>query len=90
MKITTRKEFIKYLVDCGCDVNSSPSGIEGYYDGELLFKVSDLYMFGIQVNGNLGKLQAAGVDIERFYERITNYATIEIELRFKALGDDND
>lgn len=90
MKRTRRREFLKYLVDCGCDVNSTLGTIEVYYKGSPAFKVSDTARFDIQIKGDIEDLKNEGVDIDNFYKKITDYASLDMKSKFEELGNEND
>lgn len=83
MKTTKRTEFLKYLIDLGFDVDSSGNTIAAYYKDERVFLISELSRYQIQITGNLKYLGDENIDVADLYKEIMNYASLEIEDRFK-------
>lgn len=85
MKDTKRKRFLKYLIDLGIDVDSMGQTIEANYKNEYLFLVSDLSRYQMEITGNLKHLGDEGIDVSDLYKIIIDYASLEIEDRFKDI-----
>ena len=85
MKTTKRKEFIKFLIDLGIDVDSMGQTIEADYKNECLFWVSDLSKYQVEISGNLKHLGDENIDVADLYMNIVDYASLEIEDRFKDI-----
>lgn len=80
MKTTKRKEFIKFLIDSGLDVDTSRNKIECYYQNSLLFLVYDLRQFQSEITGLLKELD--GELPYKIYNELRKYASLYIEDRF--------
>lgn len=80
MKTTKRKEFIKFLVDLGLEVDTSRKKIECYYKGNLVFLVSDYRQFQSEITGVLEDL--SGELPYKIYNELRKYASLYIEDRF--------
>lgn len=85
MKNTKRKWFLKYLIDLGIGVDSMGLTIKANYKNEYLFMVSDVSKYQVDISGNLKHLGDENIDVADLYERIMEYASLEIEDRFKNL-----
>lgn len=85
MKDTKRKRFLKYLIDLDIDVDSMGQTIEANYKNECLFLVSDLSKYQVEITGNLKHLSDENIGVADLYERIMDYASLEIEDRFKDI-----
>lgn len=85
MKDTKRKRFLKYLIDLDIDVDSMGQAIEANYKNELLFLISDLSRYQMEITGNLKHLGDENIDVSDLYKMIIDYASLEIEDRFKTL-----
>lgn len=85
MKTTKRMMFLKYLIDLDLDVDSSGNAIEAYYKNEIVFLISDLSRYQMKITGNLKHLGDENIDVADLYKEIMNYASLEIEDRFKEL-----
>lgn len=79
MKTTKRKEFIKFLVDLGLDVDTSRNSIECYYKDNLVFLVSDNRQFKSEITGVLERL--SGELPYKIYSELRKYAILCTEDR---------
>ena len=79
MKTTKRKEFIKFLVNLGLDVETASNFIKCYYKDNPLFAVSDYKQFQSEVTGYLEKLD--GELPYKIYSEVRKYASLCIEER---------
>ena len=79
MKTTKRKEFIKFLIDSGLDVDTSRNKIECYYKNNLVFLVSDGRQFQSEITGVLESL--SGELPYKVYSELRKYASLYIEDR---------
>lgn len=82
---TKRKEFLKYLIDAGLDIDSSGETIRSYYKRGCLFVISDFARYQVKITENFKNLEGINVDTSDLYEEIMNYASLEIEDRFKDI-----
>ncbi len=80
MKTTKRKEFIKFLIDSGLDVDTTRNRINCYYKDKGLFFVSDYEQFQSEVTGYLEKLD--GELPYKIYSELRKYASLYIGDRF--------
>ncbi len=79
MKTTKRKEFIKFLVNLGLDVETASNFIKCYYKDKPLFAVSDDRRFQSEVTGYLENLD--GELPYKIYSEVRKYASLYIEER---------
>lgn len=79
MKTTKRKEFIKFLIDSGLDVDTTRNRIDCYYKDKGLFFVSDYEQFQSEITGVLEKL--SGELPYKIYNELRKYASLYIEDR---------
>lgn len=79
MKTTKRKEFIKFLIDLGLDVDTSRNSIECYYKDNLVFLVSDNRQFKSEITGVLERL--SGELPYKIYSELRKYASLCTEDR---------
>lgn len=79
MKTTKRKEFIKFLIDSGLDVDTTRNSIECYYKDNLVFVVSDYRQFQSEITGVLETL--SGELPYKVYYELKKYASLYIEDR---------
>ena len=79
MKTTKRKEFIKFLVDLGLDLDTARDSIRCYYKGEPLFVVSDYRQFQSEITGVLKELD--GELPYKIYSELRKYASLCTEDR---------
>lgn len=79
MKTTKRKEFIKFLIDSGLDVDTTRKSIGCYYKDNLVFLVTDYRRFQIEITGVLEKL--SGELPYKIYNELRKYASLYIEDR---------
>lgn len=80
MKTTKRKEFIKFLIDSGLDVDTTRNRIDCYYKDKGLFFVSDCEQFQSEITGGLKNLE--GELPYKVYSELRKYASLYIEDRF--------
>lgn len=85
MKAKKRKEFLKYLIGLGLDVDSTGHTIEAYYKNECVFTISDFVRYQVEITSNLKRLGDENIDVEDLYEEIMIYVSLEIEDRFKDI-----
>lgn len=85
MKDTKRIRFLKYLIDAGLDIDSTERTIEGYHKSRCLFVISDFARYQVEITGSFKNLEGINIDISDLYEKIMDYAGLEIEDRFKSL-----
>lgn len=81
MKTTKRKEFIKWLIDKGLEINTQHRTIDCNYEGMCAFSISDMNRYNLTLTGIFNKLP--DVDITELYIKIVNYAYLDIDERFK-------
>lgn len=79
MKTTKRKEFIKFLIDSGLDVDTTRNRIDCYYKDKGLFFVSDCEQFHSEITGDLKNLE--GELPYKIYSELRKYASLYIEDR---------
>lgn len=82
---TKRIRFLKYLIDAGLDIDSTERTIEGYYKRGCLFVISDFARYKVEITGNFKNLEGINVDTSDLYEKIMDYAGLEIDDRFKDI-----
>lgn len=81
MKTTKRKEFIKFLVDLGLEVETTGNRIECYCRRNFLFFVSDIVQYKSEITGELSKLKGElPYDI---YRELRKYSSLYIEDRLR-------
>lgn len=79
MRTTKRKEFIKFLVNLGLDVETANNFIKCYYKDKPLFAVSDDRQFQSEVTGYLENLDG-GLPY-KIYSEVRKYASLYIKER---------
>lgn len=85
MKDTKRLRFLKYLIGLGFDVDSTRQAIEAKYKNEYMFLISDFLKYQMAITGNFKHLIDEDIDVADLYERIMDYASLDIEDRFKDI-----
>lgn len=85
MKDTKRIRFLNYLINLGIDVDSTGSTIYANYKNECIFSISDLSKYQMKITGNFKHLRDENIDVADLCMNIVDYASLEIEDRFKDI-----
>ena len=83
MKTTKRKEFIKWLIDKGLEVNTVDRMVVCLYRGSIVFSINDTLRFQVSTTNLLERLP--DVDIEELYKKIIDYASLETDARYEEI-----
>ena len=79
MKTTKRKEFIKFLIDSGLDVDTTKKRVDCFYKDKGLFFISDCVQFHSEITGGLKNLE--GELPYKVYSELRKYASLNTEAR---------
>ena len=83
MKTTKRKEFIKWLIDKGLEVNTADRMVVCLYRGSIVFSINDTLRFQVSTTNLLERLP--DVNIEELYKKIIDYASLKTDARYEEI-----